>query len=111
MTQLPVSSTVSSKFGYFKTLTRVIYYFDFYWNTRDASWILGIYDAQKNPILCGIKLVPSYFLLEQYRYLSNIPPGDLFVTDTKFDLADSEIAYDGFESRFVLMYAEPGELQ
>lgn len=110
MIEIPVLSTKSSKFSYAIELTGIIYYLDFYWNAREAAWFLTIADSAKINLLSGIRLVPSYLLLNQYRYISGLPVGDLFVSDKQNDLATAQIPFNGFENRFVFLYAEPGEL-
>jgi hypothetical protein len=39
------------------------------WNSGSATWILGIYDKDQNPIVTGVPLVTGADLLEQLNYL------------------------------------------
>ncbi len=35
------------------------YFLRFTWNDLAARWMFGVYDSQKNPLIEGIKVVPS----------------------------------------------------
>lgn len=102
-------SNKSSKFSYFIELTGVVFYLDFHWNAREQAWYLCIANSSKINLICNIKLVPSYLLLKQYRYIAELPKGELFVTDKQNDLTTAIIGYDSFFDRFALIYSEPGE--
>jgi hypothetical protein len=43
-------------------------------------WLLDIADTTETPILQGVPLVTGEDLLAQYRYLTNLPPGQLVVS-------------------------------
>jgi hypothetical protein len=52
------------------TLVGVTYVLNiFYMDDPEAGWTLDINDQASNPIVCGISMVPTTNLLEQYDYL------------------------------------------
>jgi hypothetical protein len=52
------------------TLNNVTYQLTLMWRDTDqGGWFLDIADAQSNPIISGIALVPGANLLAQYGYL------------------------------------------
>lgn len=52
--------------------------FRFLWNTRANRWELGIYDANEQPILRSVKLLPGFPLTYRIRD-ARFPVGNLFL--------------------------------
>lgn len=38
----------------------------FRWNTRDQSWSMDVLDAERTPVLLGVKVVSDWLLLRRY---------------------------------------------
>lgn len=63
------------------TLDNTSYILDIIWNERSAQWALNILESDETPVVEGIKLVLKYQLLDVYKNLPNVPPGNLFCVD------------------------------
>jgi hypothetical protein len=112
MTVIPIYQQVSSKYTIDIELNGVLFTLLFYWNSRDTAWYMSIYSGEV-PILTGIKLVPQYLLLNQYRSLPNLPNGDFFIVDNDKSGGQGSITYDniGLDSRFSLVFLTSEELE
>lgn len=40
------------------------------WNSFSQCWVLDIYDAKSNPLVCGIAMTTGVDLLSQFSYLN-----------------------------------------
>lgn len=83
----------------------------FSWNTREESWYMNIRDSEETPILTGIKLVPVYLLLEQYRAYENLPAGDFILWDLNQDSTDDNVTFDNFGERYQLLFFSDDEIE
>lgn len=87
-------------------LSGVLFNLDFHWNSLNSFWVMGIYTANRVPVVLGIKIVPNYNLSGQYVY-SSMPTGTIacqnFIGEWgeigRFDMGDTT----------QLVYYEPGE--
>lgn len=59
-------------------LDSVTYEVRFQWNDRDESWVFHIGDVGTDPTVT-MKLMPYVDLLAPFRYMENIPKGNLFM--------------------------------
>ena len=61
-------SVIQGSQTFSSTLNGVNYNFSIIW--RGTEYILDLLDTNKNPIICGIPLVPGVDLLAPYKYLN-----------------------------------------
>lgn len=54
----------------------------FRWNARDESWLFDLGDVGAPPTI-SMKLTALNDLLEPYRYLENVPTGNLYLIPTR----------------------------
>lgn len=57
------------------------YVLSFDFNTRMNRWVLGVYDAEENPIAVGITLNIDSSILRLYVD-NRLPPGEMILFDT-----------------------------
>lgn len=107
---LPTFQTSSPRYKYHISLDGIIYYLNFNWNTRESAWYMDIANSSETLILAGIKLVPDYRLLKQYKAIEGLPAGDFLLVDSKQDDQNSQVTFDNFGDRYVLMYVEESDL-
>ena len=43
-----------------------LYFLGFKWNALNEFWVMDIYNADENPLVLGVKIVPDISLLSQY---------------------------------------------
>ncbi len=89
------------------------YRLHFSWNNT-GFWTMDIRDDKNIDIVRGIKLVPNFPLLNQYRRLSNKIPRGEFVVAVVNQSADKNqtISREGFISgEFTLIYVPQEELR
>jgi len=67
-------------------------------------WHMDLLTEGGDPIRYGIKLVTDYPLLRHVSHVDR-PPGELILIDMQ---GDAEPEFEGFGSRWLLMYAETG---
>lgn len=85
------------------TLDDVLYYIIVNWNESAQSWQMGIRDSAYNLLIDGIRMVPNFPLLTQFKY-AEVPDGELIIHD--YTLTKSQrIPRDGFLlERYELVY-------
>lgn len=111
MVVIPVFQNVSSKFEIDIELEpSTIYRLYFRFSGRENAWYMDIGDQDGVTIITGLKLVPNYSLLKQYIAVTNIPPGEFFLTDLDEDPATGPLDYDTFGERYQLLYYTAAEL-
>lgn len=77
------------------------------WNQRESRWYLEIHDNEDTPLLAGIKLVTNWALLARRRAgSSDLPPGELLVTDLSADGSPPLLDELGIGLRCELKYFE-----
>jgi len=75
------------------------------YNTRQDAWFMSILDAGGKLLLAGIRLVPGVYFLEKYRAsVPELPPGRMWLLDTKGNLGSAEVTRDNLHTRYVLKY-------
>lgn len=76
------------------------------WSQRGTCWHIDLSDAEGNAILSGLRLVVQFPLLSKYRYLTALPPGELYM----FDLRDQHgrPTLEEMGSRYRLYYVDAG---
>lgn len=90
------------------TLTGELFVFWFKWNALNAFWSMEIYNSSEEPLILGIKLVPSYPLIGNYAVFG-LPQGEIICQNIVGTL--SEIGRFDMSQKFELVYYEPGELE
>lgn len=89
-------------------LDNVKYTFDFVWNTRGEFWSMSISDANGVVLISGIRVVLFYDLLQQYKYIRELPQGTLIAIDKSATTClDEPRLKDFVQDRFLeLCYVE-----
>jgi len=109
--QLPVFGSSSARYFYNISLDKEIFTLYFHWNSRESAWYMDIKQPDGDTtILAGIKLVPDYRLLKQYKAVEGIPKGDFILKDVQNKPDDEQLTYENFGTRYVLLYYEEGEV-
>ena len=71
------------------TLDGTVYTLKNYWNTRDEAWRISLIDADDEPILLGLKVMPNQNLTTPYKATPNIgtrlPSGNIWCVRTTTD--------------------------
>ena len=83
----------------------------FTWN-EDFHWLMDIRDNSNNDLVRGIKVVPNFPLLKQYRRISSdLPRGEILVAVVNQSQSENQlIPRDGFTSKvFSLIYVSRDE--
>jgi hypothetical protein len=84
------------------------YVLDFYWNARQAAWLMSVSTADNVPIVSGITCTSNRYLLQRYRYNEELPPGELLCVDPTGKIDQANFTQLGREVR--LLYVEPEEV-
>jgi|SRR5580765_7125054 len=85
------------------TLDDVLYYIIVNWNETAQAWEMGVRDSAYNLLVTGIRMVPEYPLLRQFKY-TEVPDGELVIHDYTLN-ASQRIPRDGFKLlRYELVY-------
>ena len=80
----------------------------FQWNERDESWLVSFGDVGEKPTI-SFKLTPIIDILAPFRYMENLPDGELVVFS--FTQSTKRVGrYNiGFLSDLQLLYSSPDE--
>jgi len=70
------------------------YQLKFRYNQRTATWFLGLFDEEGDPIAESIRLVANWPLLRYLKHDERCPPGELIAQDLTTD--GSPPAFDEF---------------
>jgi hypothetical protein len=90
------------------TLTGTDYVLDLYWNARQAAWDLSVSTQDGVPLVSGITCTSNRYLLQRYRYISELPPGELLFVDPTGRIDQANFSQFGREVQ--LLYVEPEEV-
>lgn len=110
MVLLPTFQNRSSRFSYDIELAGELFRLFFSWNARETSWYMDIQDQNEANILTGIKMVPMYQLLRQYRAYDTLPNGDFMLWDLNQDPVNSDVSFDNFGRRYQLLFVSREEI-
>ncbi len=80
----------------------------FYWNARQAAWLMDILTAENVPLVSGITCTSNRYLLERYRYIAELPAGELLFVDPSKTIDQATFTQFGREVQ--LLYVEPEEI-
>jgi hypothetical protein len=90
------------------TLDGSDYLLNFAWNGREAAWYLSFSDAAGVPLVTGIKLVSNRPLLNRFRYVQGLPPGNVMAVDLSGQIAQA--GYTDLSAGVSLVYFDLEEL-
>lgn len=111
MVVLPTFQDRSARFAYDIELADELFRLFFSWNARETSWYMNIQDQNEANILTGIKMVPMYQLLRQYRAYAALPNGDFMLWDLSQDPVNSDVTFDNFGRRYQLLFVSREEIE
>lgn len=111
MIVFPVFQNRSARYTFDIELANRVFHFIFSWNSREESWYMDIQDGEEVPIIHGIKLVPNYRLLKQYKAYNTLPDGELILWDLEQDSVNSGVTFDNFGSRYQLLFFTSAEIE
>lgn len=98
--QLPfVGSVAFQEFG--TALAGIPYIFRLRWNTRDAAWYFDLFDANRSPIVSGIKIVLGVELGRRTTD-ARMPPGVLWASDLSNQGLDA--TFDDLGTRVIVYF-------
>lgn len=80
----------------------------FRWNERLEQWVLDVADGDGNPIVSGIRVVIDQPLLNRFRGISGMPPGEIMAIDTENTGLDADL--EDLGRRVALFYLSESEL-
>lgn len=89
-------------------LSGVIFVLEFTWNALNEFWVMDIYNRNKEPIIYGIKIVPSFPLLASYTELEK-PDGEIICQNIVG--GNDIIGRFDMSQKFELIYYSEGELE
>lgn len=109
---MQVFPTTSDPFYSFTvTLENTPYVFDFFYAEREDRWYFSISLVDSTtPLVAGVKVVPTYDLLEPYRYMTSLPPGAIFALSNNGDDSPPGLSELGPSSRVSLYYLTADEI-
>jgi hypothetical protein len=81
-----------------------------WWNSRSEAWYMSLEDSDTDDIVSGIKIIPNWALVKQYR--ANLPnfEGDIIAIPTDSN-AEERITYDNLNNGYELNYLTIEELE
>ena len=91
------------------SLSGVEYNLRLTFNTADKHWRLDIRDLDSNEIVSGLKIMPNQNLTWRYKYLENMPAGNIYCIRQKNDF--SAVGRDnlGVDKTYTLVYLTEAE--
>jgi hypothetical protein len=101
------TSTDETHYTFEISLEGVPFLFEFYWNARDASWVMSISDVAGTPLLMGRKVTLGTLLLTRFRNPA-LPLGELQAVDTSG--ANVEAQVNDLGTRVQLLYFESADI-
>lgn len=85
----------------------------FFWNARDAmgagAWNVDVKDEDGEKLIMGLGLALSVDIFEGYRYMDEIPGGQLFPFDTSLSGVEPGLS-DFIDGRVQLLYRPAAEV-
>ena len=82
------------------------------WNEEAYGWFVDVRDMSGNDLVQGIAMVPNLPLLNQYRRVSGLPPGELMavVVDADGKYNQTIGREDFLNGKFTLVYITEDEV-
>lgn len=88
-------------------MSGVDYLLRFRWNSRQELWRLDMLTDEEEPLVLGFALVCGVPLLEYYRHINGVPPGELMAVSSVADISPAGLNELGEGKRVELYYLEP----
>lgn len=107
---VPTFQNTSADYVIEAELNNQVFRLQFTWNQRESVWYMHILDIDDNPVLLGVKLVPSYLMLQQYRAYADLPQGDFLLMDLEDSPETGLVTFDNFGKRYQLIFFSDEEL-
>jgi hypothetical protein len=115
MEKIPTFQTLSSKFRQEIILGDRLMELVIRWNSRSESWFMDIADITDQNVtdqfINGIRLVPNWLLLRQYRSYFPDLEGDLILLKVDEAIEKDEVTYDNLGNGMDLLYADADEAE
>lgn len=92
------------------TLDGKEYLFDFRYNSRTETWGVSIASQDGTKLISGLQCIVGRRLLAPYRYIDELPPGEILVTSGGPDTWPPGLEELGPGLRCELIYYDEGEL-
>lgn len=92
------------------TLDGVDYDIRFRWNTRDESWQVIFAPSGGNPV-ATFKATNGIDLLRPYKYLEDVPDGELYIIDSVKINGRPDFGNTGTDKRFTFAYIDSKQNQ
>lgn len=103
MDKIPVFNAISSKWKQSIVLADLLIDLEVHWNSRSEAFYMDIIDSENDYALTGVKLVPDWLLIRQFRaYMPNLL-GDFIVVKID-DTVEDRITYDNFGIGYILYF-------
>ena len=113
MVQIPTFQTISSKFLQEIIVANRTLELLVRWISRADAWYMDIKDITEQeiqPEILGIKIVPNWALIRQYRsYLPDLK-GDIIAIKTDIEASD-DITYNNLNNGWGLFFADFDEVE
>ena len=107
---IPVFQDISSKWKNSMVLDDLLINMEIHFNSRSESFYLDLFDVENDFSLIGVKLVPNWLLVRQFRaYMPNLE-GDLIVLKTDADVGD-RITYDNLGNGYDFFFYDNDEAE
>lgn len=90
------------------TLSGQIFVLEFTWNALNDFWVMNIYNRNEEPLIYGIKVVPTFPLLTGYTVIGK-PLGEIVCQNIVG--GNDIIGRFDMSQKFELVYYEEGELE
>jgi hypothetical protein len=90
------------------TLNGEVFKIGFKYNSRDDTWHMDIARRDGTVLVAGRKLVAEFTLFLRFKYMQDMPKGDMLLFDTKGE--GQETTRDDFIDRHILSFLTDEEI-
>ncbi len=110
MLQIPVFQDISSKWKANIVLENLLVDIEIHWNSRSEAFYMDLFDNENDFRLIGVKILPDWLLVRQFRaYMPNLE-GDFLVIKTD-DTVGDRITYDNLGNGYDLYFVDRDEAE
>ncbi len=110
MTEISIYQSISSNFEQEIILGDRLVSITLTWNVRSNSWYLFLTDIEKNDSIAGIKLVPNWLILRQYKSFLPDFDGDFLIIKEDPNAGD-RLTYDNLGVGYKLYWVNSTEAE
>lgn len=107
---IPIFQNVSARFEQKIQLGPEKFSLYIAWNAREESWYFTIYDADRVLLIAGLKLIPNYWLLLQFKATQNLPAGDFLLIDMENKPSTGPADFNSLGDRYQLIFYTDSEI-